>query len=172
MKNMIMAILVLTSSAIAQASNVTILSTQVPATRGYTTVETKFFIDTEMKEGYAQFLVQEQFTTYVRVCNGGPGYPYPNPRNPRNPRQPYPGNYCRTVPQTQYRTILSDRVKIEGMTMNGDDVIYQDVNGDVVCGTMGRSRVLRVPTLYLSGKCNLNANIYRNFLTINLNTQI
>lgn len=46
------------------------------------------------------------------------------------------------------------------MTMNGDDVIYQSAEGDVVCGTMGKSRVFRVPTFYLAGKCDLVGTIY------------
>ena len=169
MKKMILASLVLASTVFAQAAEVTILSTNIPPTRGLTRVETKFYIDTDMKEGFAKFMVEEQYTTYVRICNGGPGYPGPRP----TPR-PYPG-YCRTIPQTQYRTILTDKVKIEGMTMNGDDVIYQGAEGDVVCGTMGRSRVFRVPTFYLSGKCDLDGRVVRvagaNQLTITLKTK-
>jgi hypothetical protein len=44
--------------------------------------------------------------------------------------------------------------------MNGNDVIYQGTEGDVVCGTMGTSRVFRIPTFYLSGKCDLVGTIY------------
>lgn len=169
MKKIIIASLVLASTAFAQAAEVTVLSTNIPATRGYTTVDTKFYIDTDMKEGFAKFNVEEQFTTYVRVCNG-PGYPGPRP----TPR-PYPRNYCRTVPQTSYRTILADKVKIEGMTMNGNDVIYQGAEGDVVCGTMGVSRVFRVPTFYLSGKCDLEGKVVRtstgNLLTVTFKTK-
>jgi hypothetical protein len=58
-------------------------------------------------------------------------------------------------PYIKIMTILSDKVKIEGMTLNGDEVIYQAPEGDVVCGRMGKSRVFRVSTLLLSGKCNL-----------------
>lgn len=170
MKKFIIASLVLASTAFAQAAEVTVFSANLPATRGLTTVDTKFYIDTNMKEGFAKFNVEEQYTVYVRVCNGGPGYPGPRP----TPR-PYPGNYCRTVPQTQYRSILTDKVKIEGMTMNGDDVIYQGAEGDVVCGTMGRSRVFRVPTFYLSGKCDLEGKVVRtstgNLLTVTFKTK-
>ena len=147
MKTLIIASLVLVSSAFAQASDVTILSTNLPATRGYTSVDTKFIVDTEMKEAFAKINVDEQVTVMVRDCSGGHG--------------PSPRRYCRTIPQTQYRTLFSDKVKIEGMTMNGDDVIYQSAEGDVVCGTMGRSRVFRIPTFYLSGKCDLVGSIVR-----------
>ena len=161
MKTLIIASLVLASSAFAQASDVTILSTNLPATRGYTSVDTKFFVDTEMKEAFAKINVDEQVTVMVQDCSGGYGpgpRPYPGPRYPG---PGYPGRYCRTIPQTQYRTLFSDKVKIEGMTMNGDDVIYQSAEGDVVCGTMGRSRVFRIPTFYLSGKCDLVGSIVR-----------
>ena len=156
MKTLIIASVVLASSAFAQASDVTILSTNLPATRGYTSVDTKFFVDTEMKEAFAKINVDEQVTVMVRDCSGGYG---PGPRP--GPGPGYPGRYCRTIPQTQYRTLFSDKVKIEGMTMNGDDVIYQSAEGDVVCGTMGRSRVFRIPTFYLSGKCDLVGSIVR-----------
>ncbi len=174
MKKVIIASLVLASTAFAQASDVTVLSTTVPATRGLTTVDTKFYIDTEMKEAYAKINVDEQVTVYVRDCSGGYG-PGPRP-GPGYPGPGYPGGaYCRTVPQTQYRNVLTDKVKIEGMTMNGDDVIYQGAEGDVVCGTMGRSRVFRVPTFYLSGKCDLVGTIVRenrmNKLTVKFTTK-
>ena len=159
MKKVIIASLVLASTAFAHASDVTVLTTNLPATRGITTVDTKFHIDTNMKEAFAKINVDEQTTILVQDCSGGygGGYRYPGPRYPG---PSYPGRYCRTIPQTQYRSILSDKVKIEGMTMNGDDVIYQSAEGDVVCGTMGKSRVFRIPTFYLSGKCDLVGTIY------------
>lgn len=147
--------MILATTAFAHASEVTVLSTTVPAARGYTDVDTRFYVDTDMKEVFAKVEVTEAVTVYVRDCSGG----YYGPYNPRYPR-PYPGNYyCRTIPQTRYSTILSDRVKIDGMTMNGDEVIYQGQEGDVVCGKMGRSRVFRVPTFYLSGNCSLEGSI-------------
>jgi hypothetical protein len=119
------------------------------------------------KEAFAKINVDEQITVYVRDCSGGgyngPGYP--------GPYRPYPGNYCRTVPQTSYRNILTDKVKIEGMTMNGNDVIYQSAMGDVVCGYMGVSRVFRIPTFYLSGKCDLVGKIVGNKLTVTFRTK-
>jgi hypothetical protein len=159
MKIVITALLVLASVTVAQASDVTVLTANLPLTRGQTAVDTKFHIDTDMKEAFAKINVDEQVIIYVQNCSGG-YYPNPGP-NPRPyPGPNYPGRYCRTVPQTHYRSILSDKVKIEGMTMNGNDVIYQGAEGDVVCGTMGTSRVFRIPTFYLSGKCDLVGTIY------------
>jgi hypothetical protein len=156
MKTVIIASLMLATTAFAQASNVTLLTTNLPATRGQVAVDTKFHIDTNMKEAFAKINVDEAVTVYVRSCNGG-GYYGPG-RN--GPGYPYPG-YCQTIPQTQYRSILSDKVKIEGMTMNGNDVIYQSAEGDVVCGKMGTSRVFRIPTFFLSGKCDLVGTIVK-----------
>lgn len=171
MKNIIIASLVLASTVVANAAEVTVLKTNLPATRGFTNVDTRFYIDTEMKEAYAKIAVTEDETIYVQDCSSygggyyggyrGPGYPYPG--GYRGPGYPYPGGYpvpyCRTIPQTRSNTILADKVKIEGITMNGDDVIFQGADGDIVCGSMGRSRVFRVPTFYLSGKCDLDGNV-------------
>lgn len=167
MKNLILASLVLASSVVANAAEFTVLKADLPAIRGYADIETRFYIDTEMKEAYANVKVDEQETIYVRDCsyggyNGGyrgPGYP----GGYRGPGYPYPGGYpvpyCRTVPQTRWNTVLTNKVKIADVTMNGDEVIYQGADGDVVCGSMGRSRVFRVPTFYLSGKCSLNGEV-------------
>lgn len=168
MKNLILASIVLASSVVANAAEITVLKTNLPATRGYTDVDTRFYIDTDMKEAYANVTVNDQETIYVRDCSYGGGYGggfpggYRGPGYPggyRGPGYPYPAPYCRTIPQTRSNTILADKVKIEGITMNGDDVIYQGADGDVVCGSMGRSRVFRVPTFYLSGKCDLDGTV-------------
>lgn len=165
MKNLILASLVLASSIVAQAAEVTVLKTDLPATRGSTDIDTRFYIDTEMKEAYAKIEVNEIETIYVRSCSYGGGFPggYRGPGYPggyRGPGYPYPGGtYCQTIPQTRSNTVLTDKVKIVDVTMNGDDVIYQGADGDVVCGSMGRSRVFRVPTFYLSGKCSLEGKV-------------
>ena len=161
MKKFLAALLVLTTSAFA--AEVTVLETNLPITQGYTSVDTKFYIDTEMKEGFAKVAVDEQYTVMVQQCNYGGGYPGPGPIPGRGYPRPFPGGgtYCRSIPQTMFRTVLTDKVKIEGMTMNGDEVIYQGAEGTVVCGTMKRSRILRVPTLYLSGKCELVGRVVR-----------
>jgi hypothetical protein len=161
-------------SVMANAADVTILTTNVPATRGNTTVETRFSVDTVMKETFAKVEVTEAITAYIQVCNNGgyygPGGYYPGRNYPG--RYPHPGNYnCRSVPQVRYNSILTDKVKIEGMTMNGDEVIYQGAEGDVVCGKMGKSRVFRVKTFFLSGKCELVGKIANGKLTVKFKTK-
>ena len=154
MKSLILALALVTTSAFAE--EITLLSTTTPITRGFQSVSSKFSIDTDMKEGFAKIVVSEQYTVYVRRCDGG-GYPH--------------GPICSTYPETQYRTVLTEKVKIEGITMNGDDVIFQGAEGDVLCGTMKLSRVFRVPTLYLTGKCELESRIRNNTLTVKFITK-
>jgi hypothetical protein len=160
MRNFLAATLLLTSTAFAFATDVTVLTTNLPATRGYTTVDAGFYIDTDMKEAYAEVEVNEQITVRFQDCSfggnygGGYGRPYPGPYG-----RPYPGNYCRQSTRIENNTVLTNKVKIAGMTMNGDDVIFQGADGDVVCGKMGRSRIFKVPTFYLSGNCKLEGTI-------------
>jgi hypothetical protein len=183
MKNLILASIVLASSVVANAAEVTVLKADLPAIRGAAAIETRFYIDTEMKEAYADIAVEEQATVYVRECSyvgggyggyNGPGFP----GGYRGPGYPYPGNpvpYCRTIPQTRSNTVLTNKVKISDVTMNGDDVIYQGADGDVVCGSMGRSRIFRVPTFYLSGKCSLDGKVVsengKNVLVVKFKTK-
>jgi len=153
MKTLALALMLISTSALA--NEVTLLVKTLPITRGLPSVSSKFSIDTEMKEGFAKVLVTEQYIEYVQRCNGG----YPS------------GPICTTYPETRYNTVLTEKVKIEGMTTNGDDVIYQGTEGDVLCGTMKLSRVLRVPTLYLTGKCVLESRISNNSVVVKFKTK-
>lgn len=155
MKTLVLSLLLASTSALAFANEVTLLVKTLPITRGLLNVDSRFSIDTDMKEGFAKVLVSEQYIEYVQRCNGG----YPT------------GPICTTYPETRYRTVLTEKVKIEGMTMNGDDVIYQGTEGDVLCGTMKPSRVFRVPTLYLTGKCDLESRISNNNLVVKFKTK-
>lgn len=56
-----------------------------------------------------------------------------------------------------YMSVFSDKVSVPGLVLMGDQAVYQGADGNVVCGTMGVSRVLRKPTFYLSGKCSLSS---------------
>ena len=153
MKTLALALMLISTSALA--NEVTLLVKTLPITRGLPSVSSKFSIDTDMKEGFAKVLVTEQYIEYVQRCNGG----YPS------------GPICTTYPETRTNTVLTEKVKIEGMTTNGDDVIYQGTEGDVLCGTMKLSRVLRVPTLYLTGKCVLESRISNNSVVVKFKTK-
>lgn len=153
MKSLMLALLLISTSAFA--NEITLLTTTTPISRGFQSVSSKFSIDTDMREGFAKIVVSEQYTVYVQRCGGG----YPS------------GPICTTYPETMYRTVLTEKVKIEGMTMNGDDVIFQGSEGDVLCGTMRPSRVFRIPTLYLTGKCVLESRIRNNNLVVKFKTK-
>lgn len=145
MKKSVFAFLIFSISVIANAGEITVLTSPVPYTRGYTTVDTRFSIDTEMKEGFAKVSVQEEYYdhSYSR-CWGGHR----------------PGGYYCGGPSRYFHEVYSTTVKIEGLTTNGDEVIYQGPQGDVVCGKMGTGRVFKRPTFYLSGNCRLEGNIF------------
>lgn len=53
------------------------------------------------------------------------------------------------------RPILSKEAKVEGLFLQGDKLIFRGEAADVDCGTMGVSRVFKIPTLFLSGKCDV-----------------
>ena len=59
-----------------------------------------------------------------------------------------------------YRTMLKEKVIVEALRLEGDKVIFKTLEGsDIDCGTMGESRVLKIPTLFLSGNCDLTEKL-------------
>lgn len=75
-----------------------------------------------------------------------------------------------------YTAIFADQEKVPGLVLMGDQAVYQGAEGNVVCGTMGVSRVLKVPTLYLSGNCSFSYVLKResrdsNKLIVTLTTK-
>lgn len=112
--------------------------------RGGDQISSRFMVNEAAGTVDAKLTVSETVTT----CTWGPiGYPYPAPR-------PYPGDwgpYNRRDCMTSYREILSQTEEIEGMTVV-DSVV--SLNG-TVCGKMGLSRVLRIPTFFMNGNCKL-----------------
>jgi hypothetical protein len=156
-KFLVLAIALLASAA--SASEITVLEAVVPtSTMGTTSSSAKFFVDTTTNEG---FVVAEVTETEWRE---------------------YPGGYWdqwgrwHPIPQRvpEIKTIFSKKVAIEGLMLMGDQLVYHGATGNVVCGTMGLSRVLKVPTLYLSGNCKLTTKMgYTNggeLLTVKLKT--
>ena len=47
-------------------------------------------------------------------------------------------------------------------------MIYYSELGEVKCGTLGTSRVLRRPTLYLTGNCVLGESVRGNQVIVSL----
>jgi hypothetical protein len=132
MKKMFIAVLVF-ATTLVNAAEVTVLETELyTGMDSYNTyVQSSFYMDQQTGEGYVKVSVVEQ-------------YSIPN----TDPRGPWNRN-------TVLRQIFQDTVKVEGLELVGDKVIFTTPEREVDCGTMGVSRVFKRPTIYLSGNCDL-----------------
>lgn len=148
MKNFILAAFVLASSAV-NAAEVVIVDANLPViNEARALVDTRFFMDTKTGEGFVKVAVSEERFTHFphNICT----YDQYGRCFPSNHR-----------PMPTQVMVYSDTVKVDGLMLMGDQAVYQSAEGNVVCGTMGLSRVFKVPTLYLSGNCSLSADIVR-----------
>jgi hypothetical protein len=151
MKKFLVAFLVLASMAV-NAAEVVVLEAELPViNRAGALVDTRFYMDLKTGEGFVKAAVSEQRYT------------------------DFPGNtWCsydqwgRCIPnQRPFPTpiqvlVFSDTVKVEGLMLMGDQAVYTGAEGNVICGTIKPSRILKVPTLYLSGNCDLDGKIVKN----------
>lgn len=62
-------------------------------------------------------------------------------------------------PQRSPRLAYSNRVKVEGLKLVNDKVIFESAEGAVECGTMGISRWTKKPVLRLSGNCYVSGRV-------------
>lgn len=76
-----------------------------------------------------------------------------------------PTHVTRTV------VVFKELVPVVGLDLVGDKVNFEDPNGTIECGTMGETRILRKPTLYLSGNCKLQASLKGDRLVVKLMTK-
>jgi hypothetical protein len=153
-KFMILALALITS--FANASSVVVMEAELPVTNGQNLVDTRFFMDTKTGEGFVKAVVSEVRYTWPNWC-------------PHDP-------YGRCFPQDQRPMptqvmIFNGSKKIDGLMLMGDQAVYQSAQGNIVCGTMGISRIFKVPTLYLSGNCSLSSKISGKKLTVTLTTK-
>jgi hypothetical protein len=155
-KFMILALTLVTS--IANAASVVVMEADLPLTTGMTLSNTRFYMDTKTGEGFVKALVSETRYTWT-----GNGWCTLDPYNRCFPHhnQPMPTQVL----------VFSGLKKIDGLMLMGDQAVYHSAQGNIVCGTMGESRVLKVPTLYLSGNCSLSSKITGNKLTVTLTTK-
>lgn len=158
MKKLFAIALLALGSTLAQAAEVTVLDTEIALRRGFftTDADAKFQMDKTTGEGFVKVSVNQERTIVIHNPYPSPfpggyypgGYPYP---------YPYPGRFPQTTTE-RYR-VFDDTVKVDGLSLVDDKVIYQGVEGEVECGTLGVSRVFKVPTLYLNGNCKLTARV-------------
>jgi hypothetical protein len=155
MKSLIVAALLL-GTTFANAAEVLVLDTQLPISRSFATrAFARFYMDQTTGEGFAKITAtEERYIDMNPGCRVGPnGQCFPMP------------------PQTMPVIILEETVKIEDLALVGDKLIYNGAEGEVSCGTLGVSRVFKKPTIYLSGKCSLEARIKGSNLKVNFITK-
>lgn len=151
MKKLMIASLILGAS-LAQAAEVTVLEANVRGLETYyPRVHTQFYMDQTTGDGFAKVAVVEDRPYMDWSYNRG-GHRVPEHR-------------------TRSVVVFQETVKIDGLMLMDDKVIYHGEDGDVDCGTMGVSRIFRRPTIYLSGNCKLSGKMSRNQLTLKLKTK-
>lgn len=153
MKKLIIAILVL-SASIVNAAEVQILNTELPMSRSFATrAFARFYMDKTTGEGFAKITATEE-----RYINA-PGRVGPH------------GEWMPQAPQTMPFIIFEETVKIENLMLMENKIIFHGAEGDVNCGTLGVSRVFKKPTIFLSGKCDLDTHIKGSNLTVDFVTK-
>lgn len=140
----------MTSSMAFASQTVRVVEDVIPNTTQFLFADAKFFMDTESSLGHAQVEVNERYqvTRWVEHC-----YPVGDPR--------FPSVSCRRVPHVEEvnRVIYRHTELIPNLVLEGNKMVYHSDAGPVECGTLGTSRVFRRPTLYLSGKCQLDSRV-------------
>lgn len=151
MKKLFFALLI---SAPVFAAEVVVMDIPARDVRGADRVESRFIVNEEMGTVSARM----NATRTVTQCMGPVGGYY-------GPGGYYQGGYYRPGPygqpyrncMTYVRDILTLTEEVPGMVVE-DKVVSLD---GVVCGKMGVSRILKVPTLYLNGNCKLKEKMVR-----------
>lgn len=140
MKSLVIALFALCTSAFA--AEIQIMDAKLPMINSYdSTVDARFQMDTTTGEGSVAVTVSEMRWTQM------------------------PGGYDqwgRYYPGQRYQmpvVVFKETTKVEGLALHGDQVIFAGRDGDVNCGRLGQSSVLRRPTIFLTGNCKLNGKV-------------
>lgn len=150
MKKFLLALIVLCSS-VAFAGEVLVLDQQVMGIgNGMTSVDARFQVDQNTSEGFVDITVTEE--RYI-------GSPYPGPMGCDRWGRCYP----QRMPMPMPVVVFSQRVKVDGLMLMGDSVMYHGADANVDCGTLGLSRIFRKPTIYLNGNCKLEGRVTGNY---------
>lgn len=150
----------------AFAETVTVYQTQLSSTfGGNISVDESFQMDEESGQGYVRINVAETRYEYDP-------FPMPGPTRCDQWGRCYPGGGYNRIPTPRIYNILNKTVKVNGLVLNGEKVLFEGREGTVECGQMGYTRVLRRRAILLSGKCELSSYL-SNFgaLTVTLNTK-
>lgn len=149
MKKFILAALMICSTVSAFAAEIVLLDTQIPS-RAYfmTYASTRIQVDQNTSEAFVDVTVTEERPMH----NPGPGW-----------CDQWGRCHPNRMPMPMQVEIFSQRIKVEGLMLMGDRLVFQGEQADVDCGYLGVSRVFRKPTLYLNGNCKASANIVGNY---------
>ncbi len=155
MKKLFFAMLI---SASAFAAEVVVMDIPASDLRGATQVDTKFIVNEDLGTVSARLNASETITQ----CMGGMGGGYygPGGYGPGGYYGPGQGGYYGPGYRdcfTTVREIMTMTEDVAGMTVT-DKVVSLD---GVVCGKMGVSRVLKVPTFFMNGSCKLTEKMVR-----------
>lgn len=143
-KIFVLAMLAVTS--MVSAAEINVVEADLPPLNTFRSmVDSRFYVDKATGEGFVKVDVSEE-----RYIYHGPSYP----------RGPYPGPwYPAPVPTPTYVSVYRDTVKVPGLVLVGDKVMYHSNEAAVDCGTLGVSRIFKKPTIYLSGNCTLTDRV-------------
>ncbi len=159
MKKLFFAMLI---SAQALAAEVIVMDIPARDLRGADHVDSKFVVNEELGTVSARM---DATQTITQCMGGGMGGGYYGPGDYYGPGGYNGGGYYRPGPYGQpYRNCMTTVRNIMTMTEEVPGMVVEDkvVSLDgVVCGKMGISRILKVPTLYLNGSCKLSEKIVR-----------
>lgn len=123
-------------SALSFAGEITVVESSIRPVQFRPVVDARFQMNQSTGEGFVRVTVTEERMTY-----GG-----------------YYDHMGRYYPQS-YPTLFlvhEETVRVPQLELVDHKVIFHGEEGDVECGTMGVSRVLKKPTIYLSGNCKLD----------------
>lgn len=150
MKKFIVALLALSMGS-AFAVEIQVLDAALPVMSSYNSqVDARFQMDKTTGEGSVVVTVSEMRWTTMGGHYDQWGRYYPHRVN---------------MPVV----VFKESTKLEGLALHGDQVIYAGAEGDVNCGRLGESRVLRRPTIFLTGKCKLSGRVTGNWNTARVN---
>ena len=152
MKKFILLTLVLTSFTAMATEVITILDTRIQPSYEMQTTSSKFYVDTKSGQGYAKVAVDE----FQREVFPGPV------------RCDEFGCYPDRQPTRIARRVFNQQVMIVNLRIENKEMIYSTENGDVNCGRLGTSRIFKIPTIYLSGKCVLRETLNYDRLRVTL----
>ena len=129
MKTLLMSLLLVSTSVFAE--RVTVLD--IPADRIWSSDEllTRFHIDKMDGQGSASLTVMRTIID----------------------------DFSERGPRVRHYTMLQKKAVINGLQLEGDQFVFKGSENDVNCGVLKPSRILKRPTLYLSGNCALEASL-------------